>query len=81
MIPFHRIYSWLFKSFSIGEETVLLRKLHAEGYREMILIKRSWIYIFFVLWIPILLVLLSGLSIWIAYDSIDIPLIKYTIIG
>lgn len=80
MIPFHKIYSWLFKSFFIGEETALLKKLYDDGYTRMMLIKRSWIYIFFVSWIPILLVILSGISIWIAYDSIDIAVIKYPII-
>lgn len=27
MIPFHKIYAWLFKSFSIGEETKLIDRL------------------------------------------------------
>jgi hypothetical protein len=32
------------------------------------------------LWIPLVILGLSGLSMWIAYDSIDIVAIKYTLI-
>lgn len=80
MIPFHRIYSWLFKSFSIAGEAKLIERLIWEWYTRMMLIKRSWIFILFVLWEPLVILLLSILSIWIAYDSIDIVEIKYTII-
>jgi hypothetical protein len=44
------------------------------------IIKRSWIFALLMLWIPIVILSLSGLSIWIAYDSIDIDVIKYTLI-
>jgi hypothetical protein len=46
----------------------------------MMIIKRSWIFALFLLWIPIVILGLSGMSIWIAYDSIDIVAIKYTLI-
>jgi hypothetical protein len=30
MIPFHKIYSWLFKSFNISGETILIDRLISE---------------------------------------------------
>lgn len=80
MIPFDKIYSWLFKSFNISGETELIERLVGDGYTQIMIIKRSWIFALLMLWIPIVILGLSGLSIWIAYDSIDIPLIKYTLI-
>ena len=47
----------------------------------MMIIKRSWIFALFLLWIPIVILGLSGMSIWIAYDSIDVIVIKYTLIS
>jgi hypothetical protein len=44
MIPFHIIYSWLFKSFRIDGETELVDRLMADGYKKLIIIKRSWIF-------------------------------------
>jgi hypothetical protein len=80
MIPFDKIYSWLFKSFNISGETELIGRLMKDGYTHMMIIKRSWIFALFLLWIPIVILGLSGVSIWIAYDSIDIVAIKYTLI-
>ena len=81
MIPFDKIYAWLFKSFSIHEESRIIEELIKEGKgSRMMLVKRSWIFIFFVIWMPVLVFLLSGISMWIAYDSIDILAIKYSII-
>lgn len=45
------------------------------------IVKRSWIFALFVLWLPIFILILSGVSIWIALYSIDILYIQYTIIG
>jgi hypothetical protein len=81
MIPFDKIYTWLFKSFNISGETELIERLMKDGYTHMMIIKRSWIFALFLLWIPIVILTLSGVSIWIAYDSIDIVAIKYTLIG
>lgn len=80
MIPFDRIYSWLFKSFNISWETELIDRLIADWHTEVMIIKRSWIFALLMLWIPIVILWLSWLSIWIAYDSIDIDVIKYTLI-
>lgn len=81
MIPFHSIYTWLFKSFRISGETELVDRLIAEGYTRIMIVKRSWIFALFVLWIPVVIVLLSMLSIYIAYISIEIGYIRSTIIG
>lgn len=80
MIPFHRLYSWLFKSFFIGEETRLVDRLIKQGYDKIMIIKRSWIFILYIFWIPLLLLMLSGASIWIAYIYIEVEMIKWTII-
>lgn len=44
------------------------------------IVKRSWIFALYVLWIPLVILSLSGVSIWIALYSIEIPYIQYTII-
>lgn len=55
MIPFDKIYSWLFKSFNISGETELIERLVGDGYAEIMIIKRSWIFALFILWIPIVI--------------------------
>jgi hypothetical protein len=80
MIPFHKLYSWLFKSFNISGETLLLDRLKNEGHSHFMIIKRSWIFALLMLWIPLLILILSGISIYIAYESIEIIEIQYTII-
>lgn len=80
MIPFHRIYAWLFKSFSIGEENKIVERLIEQGYIRMMIIKRSWVFIFTICWIPFLILLLSGASIWLALFSIEIEALKWTIV-
>lgn len=69
MIPFHKIYAWLFKSFSIGEETKLIDRLIEQGYTKMMIIKRSWVFFLAILVdlksTPIILLLLSCVSVWI----------------
>jgi hypothetical protein len=44
------------------------------------IVKRSWIFAIFLLWLPVSILGLSFLSIWIAYASIDVDYIRYTII-
>jgi len=80
MIGFHNIYSWLFKSFRISSETELVERLITEWYSRIMIIKRSWIFFLFVIWIPVFILILSGLSVWIALYSISISYIQYTII-
>lgn len=80
MIPFDKIYSWLFKSFNIHGETDLVENLIQNGYTHMMIIKRSWIFGLFTLWIPLTILCLSATSIWIAYYSISIPIVQNTVI-
>ena len=80
MIPFHLLYSWLFKSFRISSETDLVDKLIAEWFRKIMIVKRSWIFALFVLWLPLFILGLSFLSMWIAYESVTVDYIRYTII-
>lgn len=80
MIPFHKIYSWFFKSFSIHSEISLIDKITDMGYKHIMLVKRSWIFILFVLWMPLLVFLMSLMSIWFAASSISFIPIKLTII-
>ncbi len=81
MIPFHIIYSWLFKSFRINGETELIQRLKNENYKKIMIIKRSWIFALFTIWIPLLIMSLGIISIIIAYSSISIIPIRNTIIG
>ncbi len=81
MIAFHRIYSWLFKSFRISGETELIERLIIDGYSKIMVIKRSWIFFLFVSWIPLCILALSSISIWIALYSVSVAYIQYTIIG
>ncbi len=80
MIPFHHIYSWLFKSFRIAGETDLIDRLINDGYEKILIVKRSWIFALFILWIPIVILMLSGLSIWVALYSLSKSGIQYSII-
>ena len=81
MIPFHHIYSWFFKSFRINGETELIDRLISEGYAHILIIKRSWIFALFVLWIPIVILILSCISIAIAFYSLSPSGLQYIIIG
>ncbi len=80
MIPFDKIYSWFFKSFNISGETVLVERLITEWHQRIMIIKRSWIFAVFTLWIPLIILILSWVSIFIAYTSVSIPSIRYTLI-
>ncbi len=55
MIPFDKIYSWLFKSFNISGETELISRLVRDGYTHIMIVKRSWIFALFMLWIPLVI--------------------------
>jgi hypothetical protein len=80
MIPFHIIYSWLFKSFRINGETELIQRLKNDNYKKIMIIKRSWIFALFTIWIPLVIISLGIISITIAYSSIAVPIIRNTII-
>lgn len=81
MIPFDKIFSWLFKSFNISGETLLIDRLISEWYQEFMIIKRSWIFALFMLWIPLAILGLSGVSVFVVNISIDIESIRYALIS
>lgn len=81
MLPFHHIYSWFFKSFRIDWETEIVDRLISEWYSSIMIIKRSWIFALFILWVPLIILGLSGLSIWIALYSLSPSGVQYIIIG
>lgn len=56
MLPFHRIYSFIFKSFDIKSETALVEKLSKEWVSDFLIVKRSWIYALATSWIALLLI-------------------------
>ncbi len=80
MIPFHRIYSWLFKSFRISSETELIDRLIEEGEKTIMIVKRSWIFWLFIAWLPLVIIGLSWISIYIAITQLTIDVIRYPII-
>lgn len=80
MLPFDKLFSWLFKSFNISGETLLIERLHEEWHQKFMIIKRSWIFALLMLWIPFCILTLSWLSIYIAYESIAIKSIQITLI-
>ena len=81
MIPFHLLYSWLFKSFRISGETELIDRLITEWTQNIMVVKRSWIFWIFILWMPMIILSLSWVSIFIAIYSIKVEFIKNTIIA
>lgn len=48
----------------------------------MMIVKRSWIFILYFLWIPLLLIALSGVSIWLALTQLpdSVPALKGIIV-
>lgn len=66
MIPFHLIYSFLFKSFNIKSESETIEHLRDEGVTSVIIIKRSWIFALKMIWIPILIGCIASINIYIA---------------
>lgn len=80
MIPFHKIYWWLFKSFAIWQENQIIQQFIRQWYTKIMVIKRSW---FFVLWIFltrwIVIFLLAMTSTIITWANIEIPEFKWTI--
>lgn len=82
MIPFHKIYGWLFKSFSINEESKFIQKLLNQGYDQMMVVKRSWIFSLQLIPTTLILIGLGLTSIYLGYAHLpkEVPSLRYTII-
>ncbi len=81
MIPFHRIYSFLFKSFDINSETDTIKRLQSDGIERIMIIKRSWIFALAMFWIPLTILALAGANIWIALQYYSDEVLRFTLIG
>ena len=80
MIPFHKIYSALFKSFDLQSETNTIRHLIGDGISRVLIIKRSWIYALALIWIPFLLLIIAGMNIMTALIYHKDTLVQYSLI-
>ncbi len=59
MIPFHKLYSLIFKSFDLKSETNTIKNLIDEGVSRVLIIKRSWIYALALILTPLLILLIA----------------------
>ena len=80
MIPFHKIYSAIFKSFNINSETETIGRLKSEWAKKVMIIKRSWIFWLAMIWVPFLILILWFLNIYISYFSYKDINLKYSLL-
>lgn len=80
MIPFHKIYSTIFKSFNINSETETIERLNDEWIKKIMVIKRSWIFWLAMIWVPLLILILSFTNIYISYFSYKDLNLKYSLL-
>jgi hypothetical protein len=59
MIPFHKIYSLIFKSFDLKSETNTIKNLIKDGVSRVLIVKRSWIYALASIWVPLLIIIIA----------------------
>ena len=80
MIPFHKLYSMIFKSFDVKSETNTIKNLVAENVTRLMIVKRSWIFALMIIWLPILILLTAILNIIVALSYHKDPIIQYSVI-
>lgn len=68
MIPFHKLYSLIFKSFDLQSETNTIKNLVNDGISRVLIIKRSWIYALALIITPILIFIIGALNITTALN-------------
>lgn len=78
MLPFHKIYSFLFKSFNVHSETETVTRMKDEWIQKIMVIKRSWIYGLSLVWIPITIAATAWGNIALSILYHKDPLIFYT---
>lgn len=66
MLPFHKIYSAIFKSFDLKSETNTIKSLIHDGVSRVLIIKRSWIYALSLIWLPLFIFVIAIANIAIA---------------
>lgn len=70
MIRFHSLFSFFFKSFRIDSEVQLLKKIQSEWLTEVSIIKRSWVFILLICWLPLLLSMLLLIATYITFVAL-----------
>lgn len=80
MIPFHKLYSLIFKSFDVKSETNTIKNLIAENVTRLMIIKRSWIFALMIIWLPVLILSIAILNITVALSYHKDPITQYSVI-
>lgn len=80
MLPFHKIYSAIFKSFDLKSETNTIKSLIHDGVSRVLIIKRSWIYALSLIWLPFLILSIAIANITIALVYHKEVITQYSII-
>lgn len=80
MIPFHKLYSLIFKSFDLKSETNTIKNLIGDWVSRVLIIKRSWIYALALIITPILILTMALVNIWTASVYHQDKLTQYSII-
>lgn len=82
IINFSAIIEWIFKSFSIGGDTKLLRKLESDGIRFVMIIKRHWIYSVLISWRVLFVALIACVNIYLLmFSQVTLDTATMVIIG
>jgi hypothetical protein len=71
MFNFIRIYEALFKSFNVSADTELVSLLEADWIKNLMIIKRSWIFGLFKSWIFLLIILVMCLNVFLIYLNFE----------
>ncbi len=80
MITFRGIYEFIFKSFRIQATSHFLDELTQEQVHKMIIVKRSWVYGFFVSLTFVLILLVLFVNIYFVFIHYTSSLVKYSIL-
>ncbi len=80
MIPFHKLYSLIFKSFDLKSETNTIKNLIEEKVTRLMIVKRSWIFALMIIWLPLLLLITAICNITIAFTYHTDTITQYSII-
>ncbi len=80
MIPFHKLYSLVFKSFDLKSETNTIKNLISDWVSRVLIIKRSWIYALALIITPILILTMAIANIWTAFVYHKDIVTQYSII-
>lgn len=80
MLPMHKIYSSIFKTFTIDWDTKIISELKKDKIKNAIVIKRSWIYWLMASWVLLATIILTVINIYNSYQLFQTDWLRYTII-